>query len=79
MREVHDSDELGRAIRESRRARGWTQSELASWLGVTRYTVIRLERGDPVSTTVAVMALALLGAKLVVMPKDTVVQIKEPG
>lgn len=36
---------VGALVAEARRARGWTQHALADALGVTRFTVINLERG----------------------------------
>lgn len=70
MHEAHDPAGLGRAIRAFRRDKGWTQDELATWLGVNRQTVISLERGGPVSLPVAMKAISLLGAKVLVVPKD---------
>jgi len=79
VREVYDVAGLGRSIRALRRAKGWTQAELAAWLGVNRQTVIALERGGPVSVSVAVRAVTLLGAKLVVAPKDAIISEGEGG
>lgn len=67
--EVFDAADLGRAIRRLRKERGWTQVELAEWLDVNPITVGRMERGHPVAITVAMRAIALLGAKAVVVPK----------
>lgn len=67
--EAFDASDLGRTIRALRKKRGWTQAELASWLNVSRPTVGALEHGGPVSMTVAMRALALLGAKAVIVPK----------
>ena len=69
MHEAHDPSGLGRAIRALRRDRGWTQDQLAGWLGVNRQTVISLEQGGPVSLPVAMRAISLLGAKVLVVPK----------
>lgn len=69
MSEVYDATDLGREIRHLRKARGWNQAVLASWLGVSRPTVISLEHGGPVSLEVAMRALALLGAKAVILPR----------
>jgi transcriptional regulator with XRE-family HTH domain len=66
-----DAAGLGRAIRDLRKARGWTQSELANWLDVHRTTVAALEHGEPVSTPVALRALSMLGAFVAVTPKAT--------
>jgi DNA-binding XRE family transcriptional regulator len=73
VHEAYDPAGLGRAIRALRRAKGWTQAELAEWLGVNRQTVIALEQGGPVSVPVAVRAISLLGGKLVVVPKDAII------
>lgn len=73
MREAYDPAGLGRAIRALRSGRGWTQDALAQWLGVSRPTVIALERGGPVSLVVAMKAIALLGGKIVVTSKDAIV------
>ncbi len=70
MYEAHDPPGVGRAIRAFRQHKGWTQDELASWLGVNRQTVISLERGGPVSLPVTMKAISLLGAKVLVVPKD---------
>lgn len=67
--DAYDAIDLGRVIRALRKKRGWTQAELASWLNVSRPTVGALEHGGPVSMTVAMRALALLGAKAVIVPK----------
>ena len=73
MREVYDVAGFGRSIRALRRAKGWTQAELAAWLDVSRHTVIALERGGPVSVAVAMRAVSLLGGKLVVASKDSII------
>ena len=77
MREAYDPIGLGQAIRALRNARGWTQATLAQWLGVSRPTVIALERGGPVSLVVAMKAIALLGGKIVVTSKDAIVSENE--
>ena len=69
--DAYTTADLGRAIRMYRRRKGWTQAELAEWLRVSRATVVSLERGGPVSVAIAMRALTLLGAKVVVVPKDT--------
>ena len=69
MYEAYDAIDLGRSIRSLREQRGWTQVQLAAWLGVNRTTVITLEKGGTVSMPVAMKAIALLGAKAVLVPK----------
>jgi len=71
--EAYDAIGLGRAIKRLRASSGLTQAELAQWLGVTRHTVVSLEKGGPVSLTAAMRAVALLGAKIVVAPKGAIV------
>jgi len=72
MHEAYDAAGIGRSIRALRHERAWTQATLASWLGVSRQTVIALEHGGPVSLTVAMRALGLLGGKVVVTTKEAI-------
>lgn len=52
--------ELGQKIRDARRHRGWSQTDLADAADVSRPTVARVERGDDVSTaTLGKLAEAL--------------------
>ena len=57
---VYDAPGLGSAVRVLRIERGWTQADLAEWLGVHRVTVAKLERGGAVDLPVAMRAIALL-------------------
>jgi transcriptional regulator with XRE-family HTH domain len=59
--DIFNSIDLGEAIRFLRRERNWSQSDLASWLGVSRPTVIKLERGNS-NLSLALRAVTLLGA-----------------
>lgn len=72
MQEAYDAAGLGRAIRHLRTDRRLTQEQLAAWLSVSRQTVVSLEQGGPVSLQVAMRALAILGSKAVVAPKDAI-------
>jgi DNA-binding XRE family transcriptional regulator len=72
MYEAYDAADLGRAIRHLRTDRKLTQDQLAAWLSVSRQTVVSLEHGGPVSVVVAMRALAILGSKAVVAPKDAI-------
>lgn len=74
MNEAYDAKGFGLAIRQARRARGWTQTDLASWLGVSRPTVAKLEAGGPVSLPLAMRALSMLGAKAVIVRKGETVK-----
>ena len=59
--------ELGRAVREMREARGWTQSRLAGESGMTQSAVARFEAGGTVPTIPVLERLArALEAELVV-------------
>lgn len=78
MYEVYDAEGIGRAIRGLRRSRGWTQVELAGWLGVSRQTVIALEKGGSVALPIATRAIALLGGKIVVVSKGSMIEERRP-
>ncbi len=55
-------DDLGERLRLARLRRRISQSEMAARLGVSRTTVIRLERGEPaVAIAVLARALSVLG------------------
>jgi transcriptional regulator with XRE-family HTH domain len=43
------ADELGRRVRAERLRLNWTQQTLAKRAGVSRWTVTRMESGEPVS------------------------------
>jgi HTH-type transcriptional regulator/antitoxin HipB len=47
MTVVTDCAEWGTALRDARRAKGWTQAELARRMGVGRKWVISAEAGSP--------------------------------
>lgn len=57
---VYDAPGLGRTVRVLRVERGWTQADLAEWLGVHRVTVAKLERGGSVDLPLAMRAIAVL-------------------
>lgn len=61
---ARDPHELGTAIRRLRRERGWTQAQLAEFASVSRPTIIRLERGEPVRLDSALQVIGFLGARL---------------
>ena len=65
LRPIKNVLAMGRAIREARKARGWTQSALGEYAGVTQATVSTLERGEGNPTMGTVLALAsVLGLNL---------------
>jgi DNA-binding XRE family transcriptional regulator len=56
---------LGGLIREGRKERGWTVQELADRVGVSRWTMQRIETGDPRCQVGAVFeAATLVGVQL---------------
>lgn len=56
---------LGMAVRAGRRARRWTQAQLAERVGVSVVTIGKVERGDPsVALGTAYEAAALVGVDL---------------
>lgn len=57
---VYDAPGLGMTVRMMLAERGWTQADLAEWLGVHRVTVAKLERGGAVDLPLAMRAIALL-------------------
>lgn len=72
---VYDTAELGERVRRARQEKGLRQDELAERLGVTRMTVSRLERGDPVSVDTTLRALSECGYAIAVAPKFTRVTV----
>ncbi len=68
---VYDTAELGERIRRARHEKGLRQEELGDRLGVTRMTISRLERGEPVSVDTALRALSECGYAIAVAPKFT--------
>ena len=50
--------ELSNSLRQAREARGWTQADLASRIGVSRKTVNTVENGVFVPSTVIALKLA---------------------
>ena len=66
---INSGDELGAAIRQARRDKGWTQDELAKRSNVGRMTISRLERGGDVSAATTARCVSELGCVLVMVPK----------
>jgi HTH-type transcriptional regulator / antitoxin HipB len=71
---TYDARDIGLVVRELRRERSWTQADLASWLGVSRPTIVKLEAGGNVSLRLALKALAILGATATVSVRATGIQ-----
>jgi HTH-type transcriptional regulator/antitoxin HipB len=72
---AYDTAELGAHVRRARQEKGLRQEELADRIGVTRMTVSRLERGEPVSVDTALRALSECGYAIAVAPKFTRVAV----
>lgn len=63
------SRDLGAAMRDARRRRGWTQADLADCIGASRQWVISFERGKATAEVGTVLrAIAALGAVIDVVP-----------
>lgn len=54
---------LGKAIQCARLGQGWSQTELAARSGVSRPTIARAERGEPVSMRTLSKLADALGLK----------------
>lgn len=62
---------IGANIRYLREQRGWTQGELAQYIGKARKTIIRLEAGDQNSTILLLCDVAeVLGIEVVDLFKN---------
>lgn len=71
---VHTPNEFARAAKQQRQRLGWTQSELAARIGVTRQWVIALERGSPrleLGLTLRALTTLGLGVDLAMPPAQT--------
>lgn len=71
MTTTRTTTELGLAIRDARRHHGWTQVTLAETAGISRQTLINLERGNPhgeIGVVFRVLAALGLAARLVDAP-----------
>ena len=65
--------EIGQILREARNNRGMTQGELARSLGVSRHSVLRMERGESTGAGLLLRAAAALRLALDLRP------LKEPA
>lgn len=52
------SEELANRLRQAREAKGWTQSDLAERIGVSRKTINTIENGVFIPSTVIALKLA---------------------
>jgi len=62
-------------VRAARSERQLDQVQLAELVGVGRMTISRLERGEPVSTEVAIKSLSEAGFEIIVVPKFAQVKV----
>src|SRR5207244_11981041 len=60
---IRNPRDLGLAIREQRRGRGWSQAQLADRVAVCRHWVMEIERGKP-GTEVGLVLRALAALQL---------------
>lgn len=68
---IHTSAEIALLVREQRQRRGWSQTEFAERLGVTRQWVHRLETGQTrIELGLTLRALNAVGLTLEVTPPD---------
>lgn len=52
---------VGDTVRDARRERGWSQTQLGEEAGVSRPTIARIERGDDVSVATLAKVTAAVG------------------
>jgi transcriptional regulator with XRE-family HTH domain len=56
-----DLASVGVAVRDARRERAWSQTQLGEEAGVSRPTIARIERGDDVSVATLAKVTAAVG------------------
>ncbi|MDE8649484.1 helix-turn-helix transcriptional regulator [Rhodococcus qingshengii] len=59
---------VGDAVRDARRERGWSQTQLGEEAGVSRPTIARIERGDDVSVATLAKVTAAVGLTVKIEP-----------
>lgn len=62
-------------VKDLRTARGWTQEELASAVGVSRQSINSIERNRYVPS----LELALAFARVFALPTDAIFQLEQPA
>lgn len=62
--------EMGKVIRQARRAMGWTQRELARRAGMGQSHVLRVEQGGDVRLSTLQRLADALGAEFVMLPRQ---------
>lgn len=76
--ESYSTEQLGVFIRKARKTKGYTQDEFAEVIGVSHATLSALENGRSVSFDTVMKALANLGFKLAVVPKNAQLTLETP-
>ena len=66
---ICDVQALGEQIRRVRRAQQVTQEELADYAGLSRVSVMKVEKGGDVRLSNLLRLIELLGLELVVRPR----------
>lgn len=61
---------FGETIREARKKRGWSQTELGQESGVSRPTIARVEANNDVTTATIAKIAQALGLKLELKDRD---------
>ena len=68
---ARDPKQIGNSIRRSRRARHWSQQELASRVGIRQETISLIENGNPATKIETLLAvLSALGLEFQVAPRS---------
>ena len=68
---------VGEFLRDARKAKGVTQAEMAKTLGFSSVTLSALENGKNVSADKIERYLQMLGFRVVIVPKDAEVEVRE--
>jgi transcriptional regulator with XRE-family HTH domain len=68
--EERDWTGFGEIIREARKKRGWSQTELGQKSGVSRPTIARVEANDDVTTATIGKIAQVLGLRLELKDRD---------
>ena len=74
---AYSYEDIGKFLREARRARGVTQVEMAKKLGFSSVTLSALETGKSVSAVKLDRYLQQLGFRMVIVPKGADVEVTE--
>lgn len=70
MSDIFNINDLGAALRKERKARGLTQSALAKIAGISRQTVISVEKGDDSSVMVLLKICRAMGLRIRMLTAD---------